>query len=518
MSSFFDKSSYDILQPKNEHKEASREIMQNVIMLGIFGLIDYYPNNGGLSTGELGGVSSIRLDYQPDIAIIFTPYSFDTLYIRNFIGVEYMPYQNKWYQNQYEVTESGEYKSYIKESGYAGEVDALKTAFEEGDPYAAKGMMTVTNIEAPAMPYQPYYSDSDREPVFMRQSETYTYYPRFPESSAAVTADSPGNDFLAVPSANKETIDDFIEEAGFKDGTPLEIANQIADYYQENIPYTIRPGATPWRRDFVNYFLNDNRKGYCAHFASAAVLILREMGVPARYCEGYAISYNQIVRDGELLEDSEYSTFYEGYNAFGEETAVVRVEATDADAHAWVEIYDETMGWIPVEVTPSSGLDEEEDESFWDAFNNIFGDGEGTDGDLDRDQTDADFSGADKVMRFASVIVLGLLALAVLVFVFFKFLWPEMNYKIKYSKAGLSDKLILKYMKLLKKKRKKDEGLRTKMNYTEQMGYLLPYSESKRVRMIDILERAGFSKREISSEDFKFADEIVEELFKAKKK
>lgn len=515
MSTVFDKKSFDIVTPENEKKEASREVMQNVIMLGIFGLIDYYPNNGGLSTGELGGVSSIRLDYQPDIAVIFTPYTYDTLYIRNFIGVEYMPFQNKWYQNQYEVTEDGEYKSYIKESGYIDEVEALKASFEEGDEYSARGIMTVTNIEAPALPYQPYYSDSDRKPVFYRKSDTYTYYPRFNETTATVSSDGVSDDFLAVPSTNKQAVDDFIERANIHDGTPIEIANQIADYYQENVPYTIRPGATPWRRDFVNYFLNDNQKGYCAHFASAAVLILREMGVPARYCEGYAISYNQIVRDGELLEDSEYANYYEGYNALGE-TAVVRVEATDADAHAWVEIYDEEMGWIPVEVTPTNGLDEEEDENFWDAFNNIFGDGEDANGNLDNDAANADFSGADRVMRVFAFVVLGIIAFVGLGIAFLKF-WPEINYRIQYNKAGTSDKLILKYMRFIRKKRKKDEGLRTKMNYNEQMHYLLPYSKERRDRMIDILERAGFSKREINDADYQYADQTIEELSGKKK-
>ena len=56
------------------------------------------------------------------------------------------------------------------------------------------------------------------------------------------------------------------------------------------------------------------------------------------------------------------------------------------------------------------------------------------------------------------------------------------------------------------------------MNYSEQMNYLIPGSENDRVRMIDILERAGFSNKEISQQEFEYADKQVEQLFAKKKK
>ena len=120
------------------------------------------------------------------------------------------------------------------------------------------------------------------------------------------------------------------------------------------------------------------------------------------------------------------------------------------------------------------------------------------------------------MMRIFAFVVLGLIGLVALALVFLKF-WPDINYRIKYSKAGTSDKLILKYMRFIRKKKKKDEGLRPQMNYNEQMHYLLPYSKERRDRMIDILERAGFSKREISDADFQYADQTIEELSKKKK-
>ena len=518
MSSVYDKVTYDIERTPSEEKTASKEIFQNVIMMGVFGIIDYYPNNGGLSTGELGGVSTIRLDYRTDITLLYTPFSRDTVYIKNFTGAWYSPYKNVW-DAPMTVNKDGKYVQDRFYNKYPNEVDALQEQYKEGNEFSAQGYMTIKNVEAPALPYQPYYSAGDAKPVFVNQTATYTFYPKFPETDIKVKKEDIDPAYLEVPDVNKEVIDAFIEEAGIKDGEPMEIVQQIADYYKENIPYTIRPGATPWRQDFVNYFLTKSRKGYCAHFASAATLILREMGVPARYCEGYAVSFLQMASNGEIVEGEEYSNHYDGYNPLGE-TALVRVDATDADAHAWVEIYDGDNGWTVVEVTPPSGLEEEEDEpsSFWDSFNNIFGDG--SEDVVERSDSDDDgltVSGADMVMKYVAAGILGLVLLAVLAYIIYR-LMPRIKYNIAYKKAGMSDKIILKYARYVNRKKKKDERLRRKMNYTEQMEYLLPGSESDRERMIDILERAGFSNHEISEKDYQFADNILDMLIKTKSK
>ncbi|MBO4592395.1 MAG: transglutaminase domain-containing protein [Eubacterium sp.] len=511
MSTIYDKVTYDAEQTQSENKEATREMFQNFIMLGFFGFINYYPNNGGLSTGELGGVSTINLDYQPDLNVIYTPYSYKMLYIKCFEGDTYIPYENKWYRD-----DSFEQKS----SSYPSEVKVLKEAYEAGEEGTSQAHITVTNVEASALSYQPYYSEGDRKPIFTRQSVTYTVYPKLDMNKTETKASLKGKKsvYLYVAEDNKEVIDDFIKEAGFTKGTPMEVVRQIKDYYEENVPYTIRPGATPWRKDFINYFLTKNRKGYCAHFASAATLILRRMGIPARYCEGYAISFNQMLNQGERVENAAYSDYYDGYNELGE-TAVVRVTATDADAHAWVEVYDEKFGWTQVEVTPPSGLEEEDDgQSFWDTFNNLFGDGsENANEKVDTGNSGFTLSEADAFMRYLAVTFL-IILFGGAMFYFGLRLYPEFKYAVDYRRAGLNDKLILKYSRFVRRKKKKDESFRDKMNYSDQMDYLLPYSESARDRMKDILERAGFSKHEISEEEFGFADQTVEELKKKKEK
>ena len=65
------------------------------------------------------------------------------------------------------------------------------------------------------------------------------------------------------------------------------------------------------------------------HYASASVMILRELGVPARYASGYVVSRNSFEEDGKNFT----------------------AEILDNQAHAWAEVYLDGIGWVPVEVT-----------------------------------------------------------------------------------------------------------------------------------------------------------------------
>lgn len=115
----------------------------------------------------------------------------------------------------------------------------------------------------------------------------------------------------------------------YKTGDYEDICNIVRRYIQRDTSYTLTPGKTPDSEDFVIYFLQENRKGYCMHYASSATLLLRSMGVPARYVEGYVVNQNNI-------KSANNGT----------------IQVYDSSAHAWVEIYVAGYGWVPVEFTP----------------------------------------------------------------------------------------------------------------------------------------------------------------------
>lgn len=105
----------------------------------------------------------------------------------------------------------------------------------------------------------------------------------------------------------------------------------ISDYFRNNFKYTLSPGATPEGEDFIDYFLTEQKEGYCSYFASAGVMLMRKYGVPARYVEGYVVLPTQFEGDS--------------------------VNVTDKAAHAWCEIYLNDIGWVPCEFTPGYDRD-----------------------------------------------------------------------------------------------------------------------------------------------------------------
>lgn len=108
----------------------------------------------------------------------------------------------------------------------------------------------------------------------------------------------------------------------------------IRRFLAENYSYTRSPGKTPEGKDFITYFLTESKKGYCTSFASAAVMLLRASGIPARYAAGLTVGADEI-KDAPLSEGGLH-----------------RLSINDHHAHAWAEVYVDGLGWRPVEMTP----------------------------------------------------------------------------------------------------------------------------------------------------------------------
>lgn len=104
----------------------------------------------------------------------------------------------------------------------------------------------------------------------------------------------------------------------------------IQKQFEENTVYDYQPGVTPSDKDFAEYFLFDNKKGFCVHFATTAVLMYRICGFLARYTEGYAIP-------ASAFQEQEDGTYV--------------ASVTASMGHAWAEVYEEGTGWAVREHT-----------------------------------------------------------------------------------------------------------------------------------------------------------------------
>jgi len=132
--------------------------------------------------------------------------------------------------------------------------------------------------------------------------------------------------YTQLPPTMPARVQELARIVAGRQSTPYDQAVAIESYLRQ-IRYNQNIEAPPEGQDPVDWFLFDYRQGYCTYFASAMVLMLRAVGVPARLAQGYA--------PGEWVE--ERNTF------------VVR----EADAHAWPEVYFPGYGWIEFEPTPS---------------------------------------------------------------------------------------------------------------------------------------------------------------------
>ena len=103
----------------------------------------------------------------------------------------------------------------------------------------------------------------------------------------------------------------------------LAIAERAMTMIRREFAYTLNvplPG-----HDELDDFLFDRKQGYCEHFSSAFVVLMRAAGIPARVVTGYAGAYRNPIGDYWLIRRS--------------------------DAHAWAEIWLPRRGWVRFDPT-----------------------------------------------------------------------------------------------------------------------------------------------------------------------
>ena len=108
--------------------------------------------------------------------------------------------------------------------------------------------------------------------------------------------------------------------------TPYDKAVAVTDYLRNNIQYSDSVPNKPTNQETIDWFLFDLKKGFCNYYSTAEVVLLRSVGIPARWAAGYA--------QGERLDDG---SFY----------------VRQKDAHAWPEVYFPGIGWVEFEPTAS---------------------------------------------------------------------------------------------------------------------------------------------------------------------
>ena len=365
---------------KSSFKASLDENVKIITQTGIAGMFNRYQAKGGISGGKLGGVRSVAPDYETDLKVTFVPYSFETLYLHAFTGQQYTG--SRWNHPSastgYKVNMPG---SVGPASGSEAAADrilsesrTLQKLMDNGIIEKSSARMTVENLDADtSYIYVPYFLSHIPDKVLTGQystlsgffatgtEETYEFIPYHSDLEPILLKEASGDEngfaeyeeeiydnYLQIPDNIRDELMSYHDKIGTSDdqGTQIKL---IYDYFLKNYTYDMAPGATPMGQDFVTYFMREQKRGYCAHFASAGVMLLRSYGIPARYAEGYVITTGGIAETGSNL-DADASYYYTGSNKLGN-SSVVTTEVTDGDAHAWAEVYINGFGWFPVEFT-----------------------------------------------------------------------------------------------------------------------------------------------------------------------
>ncbi|HHX13212.1 MAG TPA: transglutaminase domain-containing protein, partial [Clostridiales bacterium] len=212
----------------------------------------------------------------------------------------------------------------------------------KGEPYSANYYFNIS-LGKGSYFYSSNYAVSERENKYNQYEEAYRkyvydHYTILPEEGI----DQLRRDFSVY------NIDEDLSQISNK-------ISYIKDYLNVNTQYSLSPGRLPYGKDFVEHFLYENKIGYCSHYASAATLILRIMGVAARYVEGYSVGMEDINTSNNL--DNKLINEYSNNGNASYSVGQVELSVRDYNAHAWVEVYIDNCGWIPVEFTPGSGME-----------------------------------------------------------------------------------------------------------------------------------------------------------------
>ncbi|AFY39071.1 transglutaminase domain-containing protein [[Leptolyngbya] sp. PCC 7376] len=147
---------------------------------------------------------------------------------------------------------------------------------------------------------------------------------------------APIPDDLDVPNSEAETLDQIIQDNNLKSENSTKSLSNLEGFFLKDFSYTLNLTGDGDRPTPLASFLLDQKQGHCEYFATATTLLLREMGIPARYAVGYSVH--------------DFSELEQQY--------IVR----DRHAHAWTLVYVDGQ-WQNFDTTPSNWADIEDQEA-----------------------------------------------------------------------------------------------------------------------------------------------------------
>lgn len=161
---------------------------------------------------------------------------------------------------------------------------------------------------------------TDKDPEKRAEYKLVSY----PQYNTGPLTDRERNDNLQLPQAPAPRLRELVTELdGFKGNAERFIGNVLKYFREQNFYYTLVPPLM--QNKPIETFLFETRRGFCSHYATAFVYLMRIAGIPARVIGGY--------QGGELNKVGNF------------------LEIRQANAHAWTEVWLPQRGWVRVDPT-----------------------------------------------------------------------------------------------------------------------------------------------------------------------
>lgn len=553
---------------RNKLKSTTDEYVKLFVQNGIMGFFDRYPSTGGLGKGKLGGVSQVRPDYQTDLRVTYVPYSSDTIYLKAFVGGDYVGNafaadedpnylfdgvysQRSMYalsdythpsfdyaKMQVENLDADYTYNYMPyDTVVANTVNGLEYKYDKYDyigdryfsskyPSNSDGVVTYELVYDPFIPSDSYELSSHISAKYTDYVyDRYTDFPGYLTPGLDSICDDAGLTAMKNEYERKYTYGDYSKEAT---KYRLEMLDTLYTYFLDNYDYTMAPGTTPYNNDAVIYFLTQQKRGFCAHFASSATLLLRDLGIPARYVEGYVLTSSEMANSEAISPDTSGWISSKDFIEF-DDTGVVTASITDANAHAWVEVFIDGYGWIPYEFTPpdfNSGSDD--DFAFGDIFTGLFQTNTGGIDVLGNTTINYTFNfdaSFGFILRPLLMVVCGVIIIAILIVLINPLIRLIMIWH--YTRKHAYDKAVTISYKALVKKLYRKKYISSRNMLVEKVFDQVLYSETKTKKKsadkltklrtnilnkydaevitacIEVITRSIYSNRNISKEEYK---------------
>jgi transglutaminase-like putative cysteine protease len=228
---------------------------------------------------------------------------------------------------------------------------------------------TITNIYAPpealwtSLPVQAYMENNHDGTVdlssllsksYVRPGEQYTVRSAL-DSVTVKQLKNAGTDYpswvtdeyLQLPNDITPRTRQLAKDIASDLTDPYDITSAVTSYLRANIQYDLTIDKPPSNKERIDWFLFDYKKGFCNYYASAEVILLRSLGIPARMAVGFA--QGDLENTTQTASPTVTSPIDGAAQKGDTETFVVRQN----NAHAWPEVFFPGVGWVIFEPTVS---------------------------------------------------------------------------------------------------------------------------------------------------------------------